>query len=309
MSKAVTSDDSSNDPNPLTFTEIEIPVPWGKIAAKIWGAADNIPLLAVHGLQDNAGTFDRLVPFLPKHFYIVCIDLPGHGCSSHFPPGFVLHYMDYILSVRRVVDFFKWKQFYFLGHSYGAQLGAYFSAFWPEHIIKLVMLDAISTFVYSDFMDRFPVSSSRLLNMENRIAKKQPPAYSFEEALQRMLESRISKLTDDAAKTLIMRSLVKRNNGVGFSTDQRLKFAAWVPWGPEQNVNILQRIRCPQLIVLASQSLPILSQSFSREMKMFRSRKNFTCIVVDGNHDVHNNQPEIVGPIVTKFFTADKSSL
>ena len=41
----------------------------------------------MHGYMDNAGTFDRLIPLLPDKFYVVAIDLPGHGFSSHVPYG------------------------------------------------------------------------------------------------------------------------------------------------------------------------------------------------------------------------------
>ena len=58
---------------------------------------------ALHGWLDNAGTFEPLVPHFPKghrwvekslrkktpiiKFRLLCIDLPGHGMSSHIPPG------------------------------------------------------------------------------------------------------------------------------------------------------------------------------------------------------------------------------
>ena len=79
---------------PTNFTEMKIPVPYGYIAAKVWGSLKDhsIKCIAMHGYMDNAGTFDRLIPLLPDQFYVVAIDLPGHGFSSHVPYGEYCNY-------------------------------------------------------------------------------------------------------------------------------------------------------------------------------------------------------------------------
>lgn len=46
-------------------------------AAKVWGSENDNPILALHGWQDNCGTFDRLIPLLPPDFYVVCLDFCG----------------------------------------------------------------------------------------------------------------------------------------------------------------------------------------------------------------------------------------
>jgi hypothetical protein len=46
--------------------------------AKVWGPDDGVPVLAVHGLMDNAGSFDTLAPLLPPHVRLVCLELCGN---------------------------------------------------------------------------------------------------------------------------------------------------------------------------------------------------------------------------------------
>lgn len=45
--------------------------------AKVWGKPNDHPILALHGWQDNAGTFDKLIPLLPTDLYVVCLDFCG----------------------------------------------------------------------------------------------------------------------------------------------------------------------------------------------------------------------------------------
>lgn len=46
--------------------EITIPVPWGKVAAKVYGNSKGSPVLCIHGWLDNCNSFDSLVELLPQ---------------------------------------------------------------------------------------------------------------------------------------------------------------------------------------------------------------------------------------------------
>ncbi|GBP10884.1 Serine hydrolase-like protein [Eumeta japonica] len=71
----------------IPVKEVKIPTQWGFIAGKLWGNDQQRPILALHGWQDNAGTWDTLIPLLPKEYSFLAIDFPGHGQSSWYPPG------------------------------------------------------------------------------------------------------------------------------------------------------------------------------------------------------------------------------
>ena len=94
-------------------TEVSIPVPWGAIAGKHWrgreddakhpGQPGQHQWLVLHGLLDNAGSFDGLAPLLtsalPRHSFL-CLDYPGHGLSSHLPPGQMYHPLESLRYIR-----------------------------------------------------------------------------------------------------------------------------------------------------------------------------------------------------------------
>ena len=89
-------------------TEVSIPVPWGAIAGKHWRGREaseeqGPQWLVLHGLLDNAGSFDSLMPLLtsalPRHSFL-CLDYPGHGLSSHLPPGMMYHPLECLRYIR-----------------------------------------------------------------------------------------------------------------------------------------------------------------------------------------------------------------
>lgn len=83
-----------------------------KKIGKWWGPKEIQPILSVHGWQDNAGTFDKLIPIIiNNNTSLFCIDLPGHGFSSHNPEGtFYYVFWDGVILLRRIVKHFKWDK-------------------------------------------------------------------------------------------------------------------------------------------------------------------------------------------------------
>ncbi|XP_067009812.2 serine hydrolase-like protein isoform X1 [Anabrus simplex] len=295
-----------------TITELKIPVPWGHIAAKAWGDHQSSPVLCLHGLQDNSNTFDHLVPLLPSSFFYLCIDFPGHGQSSHFPPGIILDFLDYVMSIKRVMDYFHWRKANILAHSFGAQLGSYYAALFPHSVSKLIMLDTIAAYCVptEEYIKRFSYLTDKLLTRERQMSQNNPPSYSYEEAVNRLRSSRFSELTVESANTLVKRSLVSRGNGFGFSTDQRLKSGVWPFLDVKQHMSVLREITCPHLIIAAKDSRPHFEMTLYKNiLAMFQRRANFRIVFVEGNHDVHLNHPERVVTYVTKFLLRNTSRL
>lgn len=298
--------------------ELTFPVPWGIISAKTWGDPCQHPVLVVHGIQDNAGSFDRLIPLLPKFFYYVCIDLPGHGKSTRFPKGVRLDLLLYISAVHRVVQNLRWNKFYYIGHSLGGQLGTYYAAMYPDKVAKLIVLDAISPFVLQmeEYLPYHIKMTDKIIELESKMLDKTPPSYTYEEALKRMIENRPSPITKDAAEALLKRSLKNGPNGYYFSTDQRLKFAVISPMSPEQHLFNMSHIQCPFLLVMTKILKHFAEKTFnnrsnleSRVFEVYKNNPNFQTVLVEGYHDVHNNEPHVVAPIVSNFLFEQKSML
>ncbi|BES94382.1 Hypothetical protein NTJ_07191 [Nesidiocoris tenuis] len=299
--------------------DFEIPVGWGHIAGKAWGKPNTgFPVLCVHGIQDNAGTFDRLIPLLPKRFYWVAIDLPGHGHSSPFEDGHPIEFTHLVYSLKRVVDHFMWTKFYVMGHSLGAQLCTFFSGIYPDLVVKAVFLDGLipSTTPSDEYAKALCHKFDQYHAAEKALSQKTAPSYSRSDAIKRLIKNRPSMITNESAKALIKRSLAVSGDGFRYSTDQRFKLLPLPLITLNQCLNLLQSIKCQCLLIIAQDSLEKMkkntlpmsyySETAIKAMEMF---PNFTYKVIPGQHDVHLNDPKSVAALVIPFLEDTQSSL
>jgi pimeloyl-ACP methyl ester carboxylesterase len=132
----------------FTTKEIKVPLPWGEIRGQIFENGDSktkTPIIAVHGYLDNSNSFRPLAPYLcEKEFYLIAIDLPGHGFSSRMPTGVPYTPKLFLSALRHVILHFNLKKFIFLSHSYGSGLSLLVSYKNNQQSSSLSMLTSFS---------------------------------------------------------------------------------------------------------------------------------------------------------------------
>ncbi|XP_021917035.1 serine hydrolase-like protein 2 isoform X1 [Zootermopsis nevadensis] len=312
-----------NDTSPFLqqTVELQFAVPWGHIAAKAWGDPHGEPILAVHGIDDSASTFDTLIPLLlqlvGRPLYVVCVDLPGHGHSSPLAPGIPYRVTDMFGSLHRVILQLEWHRFHYLGHSLGGLLGYYFVASYPDFVEKLIVFDAVSFRMYPPQYqpNALRACGENLLRFEKKIkAGTAPPSYTLDEALHKLADSRGTKMTDTGIRALASRNL-RRVEGheklFSFSRDHRIKFTYTPLFYHDETAQIMSQVKCQLLLVIGNESQRITENSVKGAMlsAAAKSCSYFKCHIVDGDHDVHLNFPERVAPLVAKFLCEPMSSL
>ncbi|KAM9276135.1 serine hydrolase-like protein 2 isoform 6-T6 [Cariama cristata] len=206
------------------FSELKFPVPWGHVAAKAWGPSEGHPVLCLHGWLDNANTFDKLIPLLPRGCYYVAMDFSGHGLSSHRPAGSPYYFLDYVSDVRRVAAALQWRRFTLMGHSMGGSVAGMFCFLYPEMVDKLILLENLGFLLGPEDTEEWLKSErmviDRLLSLE---AKQQTPkARSPEAALQRLLEAN-RHLTAEGGAILLQRGATETPAGLVYNRDMRVR--------------------------------------------------------------------------------------
>merc|ERR1712080_661433 len=101
--------------------------------------------------MDNCNTFDPLLenyfnkfPDKKLHYDIVCIDLTGHGRSSHASKGIIqTPHLHYFYDICRVINYLKWEKFNLVGHSLGGNLSLTYAGIYNENIENVLTLSLL----------------------------------------------------------------------------------------------------------------------------------------------------------------------
>uniref|UniRef100_A0A2M4ASQ2 Putative conserved plasma membrane protein n=1 Tax=Anopheles triannulatus TaxID=58253 RepID=A0A2M4ASQ2_9DIPT len=292
-------------------TEVEIPVPYGKIAGKWYGPQDVRPIVCLHGWLDNCGTFDRLLPLLPEEVSFLAIDLPGHGYSSRIPDGMVYYQLDCIPLLLNIMQEYGWTKISLMAHSMGAIICFIFSALFPEKVDLLIGIDALKPLSYPQPRDRFPERMrkqvTKVIEADTRNREKsEPPSYTYEEMIDRLYAGTAASVTRETCPYLLQRNIKPSRKFPGkyyFDRDNRMKYNVIPGWADSINIELAKRITAPFLTIRALDSVNRGAKDGFDEMVAVLKESNprYEVVYVKGTHHVQLTEPENCVPVLVAF--------
>lgn len=275
--------------------------------------------MCLHGYWDNCASFDRLIPLLDGDRTYLCFDWPNHGRSSGTPPGERWTMENYALTVKRVADHVRWSSspFACVGHSMGGQVATLFAAVYPECVAKLVLLDSAGPVAV--YPEEIAWSARRAADEQLRLednmamqrtgAGRSPPVYTQPEALARVRRRFYGEPLDEEAAGSLMARHWRPGPAHGQycpANDPRLSvpYSQW--FSAAQHWNVVTNVRCPALLIRASDSDTYFDDVYGVFVQMYKHMPNFRTMSVDGNHDVHMNDPRAVAATIDGFLSNGK---
>ena len=251
------------------------------LAAEVWGAAGEHPVLASHGWLDNAGSFDLLAPKL-SGCNVVALDLAGHGESDNRSPDSAYNIWQDVGELAEVADQLGWQRCTLLGHSRGGAISMLFAATFPERVDKLILLEGGLPITAE--ADEAPAGLAQALRETRALRGKSGRVFTSRDTAIAERASGFSKVTPAAAEILARRSLRTVSGGFQWHADQRLKAQSELRLTADQARAFARAVTAPVLLLFAEQS-PFADRPLYREMpKLFA---NIEVERVAGGHHLH----------------------
>ncbi|XP_031637215.1 probable serine hydrolase isoform X1 [Contarinia nasturtii] len=293
--------------NVIEFEEFQLDLTYGQITGRWWGSKKKRPILMCHGWQDCEGSFATLIPLLPPEFSYLAIDWPGHGFSSHLPPGCYYHTVDFIVILEEIRIKMKWERISLIGHSMGAIVSFYYGAILPENVDLIVALDTLKPQNYPPHTTEklYTFRATQLINLMGKL-KEHAPEYTYDELGQRVLDGSYQSVDIDKAKYMFSHGIKPSKNNPNkfyFTRDVRVKYMQ--PFYIAQSVaaEYIKRIQAAYLFIKSDDRIfreP--EKNILESIELFkRYNKNFDMLKIPGTHHVHLNQPELMAEKIGTF--------
>ncbi|XP_039488875.1 probable serine hydrolase [Drosophila santomea] len=289
------------------FQAVKIPVPWGHISGRWYGNRKERPILAIHGWLDNLGTFDRLIPLLPDYLGVLCIDLPGHGRSSHFQPGVYYSIYEYVFIIPLVMKEYGWSKVSLIGHSLGGVLSFIYASLAPHTVDMIVSLDILLPL--KNDIDYMSLSiEKQLVNVERQKLGNysEPPSYTRTQLGKVLAKGSFNSVSPELAKHLLHRQLTKSKlypERFYFSRDIRVKHYHYIDIDDGLAAEMARRIiKKPYLIIKGSLS-PYISARCNESISILaKDNPHFEFYEVEnGTHHIHLHAAEECASYIVPF--------
>jgi pimeloyl-ACP methyl ester carboxylesterase len=228
-----------------------------KLAAREWGEPTGLPVLALHGWLDNAGSFDKLAPLLTG-CHVIALDSAGHGLSTNRSTDSAYNIWQDVGDVADVADALGWTELNLLGHSRGAAIAALVAGTFPGRARRLVLIEGGVPLLGK--AENAAEDLARALTESRQLRGKAGRVFADRSTAIAERAEGFSKVSLEAAEILARRSLRAVSGGYQWHADQRLKATSEMRLTAEHARSFLRRIRAPALMFIAAES-PIAHRS------------------------------------------------
>ena len=128
-------------------------------------AGSGAPLILIHGLADDAGIWDSVIPPLAARFRVIALDQIGFGRSDkpllNFRISTFVDFLDGFLADLKI------ERVSLIGNSLGGWVAAAYASSHPERVERLVLSDAAGYASLAKTMDPRALRALRLASRED----------------------------------------------------------------------------------------------------------------------------------------------
>lgn len=283
----------------MQVQQVSVPGATGVLRGVAYGDPVQMPVLALHGWQDNAASFAPLAPLL-EGCYLVALDQAGHGLSDHRPTGAVYHMTDYAADLAHAVQALGWQRFGLLGHSLGAGVAMLYAAAYPEHVEQIILIDGLgpATGQPDEATMRLRKSlDAGLSGADKATVRCRPRVY---ESWQQLIAARCqaSPIGEAAAELLVRRNAIEDEGGIKLRSDRRLRQPSPLYLSEALALHFISQIKAPGLLVMAEDGMVANRERTAARITAF---PDLEVVTLPGQHHLHMDTPATVAAAVNEF--------
>lgn len=253
-----------------------------------WGNEDAPLLLLLHGVRDHARSWDWTARALRRDWHVVALDLRGHGDSEWSPDGAYLTSY-HLLDVADLIDTLTPGQLTIVGHSFGGNIAARYSAIFPDRVRKLALVDGLGPPPDAVAMWARLGSAQRTLEWieKMRAARAGSPRIlkSIADAAARVAASN-PMLSQDQASYMAAHGVRRHGDGYAWKYDPLVSIFAPEDFSAE-NSSIWREITCPTLLFYGPKGWTTNPETDGRASH-FRDQR--TLVFEEAGHWIHHDQ-------------------
>ena len=285
---------------PAEPAERRFDVPGLQIAAREWGRRGELPVLAMHGWLDNAGSFDLLAPLL-EGCNLVALDAAGHGRSGFRSADSGYNLWQDVGDMVDVADQLGFERFRLIGHSRGAAVATLLAGTFPARVEQLVLIEGGLPLIGRP--EDSPEQLASALVRSRELAGRTGRVFADRDRAIAERVAGFTPVTTAAAEVLARRSLRQVAGGYTWHCDQRLKAPSNLRFSADHVRAFVRRVEAPVLMLMAEQSPFDGSPEYAEIVPLFRRVER---TVLPGRHHLHLEGAEIdIARRIRRFFGLD----
>ena len=253
-------------------------------------------ILALHGWLDNAASFQPIAEYLTD-YYILAIDVTGHGLSSHRSNGAHYHLIDFAYDLHELVESQGWQSFILMGHSMGGIISTLYASCFPEHVSKLISIESFGPMTKDTQSSPTQLRDSIMSRLKSQKSEAKHP-----KSIERIVHARaaVGDIKLESARLLITRNLREENGQLFFTTDRRLRTFSSLRMTESQAEAFVRNIQCPTLVITGTQGYESMRTILHKRLDWV---KDLTMAECEGFHHLHMDNPQPVAEKIVEFLS------
>ena len=253
-------------------------------------------ILALHGWLDNAVSFQPVAEHITD-YYILALDITGHGLSSHRSDGAHYHLIDFAYDLHELVDSQGWQPFILMGHSMGGIISTIYASCFPEYVSKLISIESFGPMTKDTQSSPIQLRDSILSRLKTQQSEAKHPS-----SIQRTIEARakIGDIKLESARLLITRNIREEDKQLLFNTDRRLRTFSSLRMTEPQAEAFMRNIQCPTLVITGDKGYESMRTTVQKRLDWV---ENLTTAECEGHHHLHMDNPQPVADKIIIFLS------